>query len=65
MFYNRDSDLISGNDAFYRKTLKLETDEFVWREPPTQPHQDVLLEGNEMQHYSIFCMLYMYKCIIL
>ena len=46
MFYNMESDLIVGNDVFYRKTLQLGKDEFVWREPPTQPHQDIFLEGQ-------------------
>ena len=46
MFHNMKNDLIPGNDRFYRKTLELGTEEYVWREPPTQPHQDLFLEGQ-------------------
>lgn len=48
-FYNPDSDLIAANTPFYRRTLELGPDEFVWREPPTQLHQDYFLEGESMQ----------------
>lgn len=50
-FYNPDSDLIEPNTRFYRNTLELGPDEFVWREPPTQPHQDYLLQGESMWIY--------------
>lgn len=54
MFYNPDNELVAGNVPFYRRVLSLEQDEFVWREPPTQPHQDLFLEGlksYESEHY--------------
>ena len=51
MFYNIESELVPGNNAFYRKVLDLGKDEFIWREPPTQPHQDVFLEGMTALQY--------------
>lgn len=45
MFHNPESELVKSNVDFYRKTLKLGSDEFVWRETPILPHQDRFLAG--------------------
>ena len=50
MFHNPESELVKSNVDFYRKTLKLGSDEFVWRETPILPHQDRFLAG---QHCSV------------
>lgn len=50
-FHNPDSELVSVNSDFYRKELELGPNEFIWREPPTQPHQDPFLEGWSKAEY--------------
>ena len=58
-FYNPESDLIPGNTAYYRRVLLLEPEEFVWREPPTQPHQDHFLQGQQTPPH-VYVHAYMY-----
>ena len=61
MFHNPDDELVAINKAFYRRVLSLEPDEFVWREPPTRPHQDLFLDGEDIlcQH-AVRYTVYMY-----
>lgn len=45
-FYNPNSSLVAPSIPFYRKVLELGPEEYVWREPGVQPHQEAFLQGE-------------------